>query len=369
MDMMVYTLVIPVLPSYSQSLGADTVTIGIIFGAYSAALLFCSIPFGALSDRVGRKNVMILGMLSLAATNVIFAVSGNVSVLVLARLLQGMSGAATWSAGLAMLADTFGPDERGKRLGLAMSAMSVGALFGPAAGGILYESLGYALTFVIPSLLACAVGLPFIAVREPRPLRAPTLERLVPFLRAPRASLAISLAILAGAATYGILEPYMPVYMYDVFQATPGMIGLAFGAMSLLSIVSQPIIGRLYDYFGGRTLISAGLACSALVIAGSVSMPSFLLAALVFSLMGITMGFALTPILPLMSDLFSGGNSRGLVYGIYNTLFSMGLAVGPLAGGLLIASFSFRLIVQGHAVLLALLGAVSYLFIGRPKNA
>ncbi len=371
MDMMVYTLVIPVLPSYSLSLGAGTVTIGVIFGAYSVALLFCSIPFGMLSDRIGRRRIMILGMLSLAATNVIFAISGSVPILILARLLQGMSGAATWSAGLAMLADTFGPEERGRRLGLAMSAMSVGALFGPAIGGILYDSLGYAPTFVIPSALACVVGILFITVDEPplRVLPVPLRERLAPFLKNPAMSLVLSLSVLVGAATYGILEPYMPVYMYGTFSATPTMIGLAFGAMSLLGIISQPLVGKLYDSRGGRSLIAAGFICSALVIAGSVSMPSLLLTASVFSLMGITMGFALTPMLPLMSDLFNEGNSRGLVYGIYNTLFSLGLAIGPLAGGLLIAGFTFRLTVLGHAALLFASGVVAYLSMRQPKSA
>ncbi len=370
MDMMVYTLVIPVLPSYTLSLGADTVTIGVIFGAYSVALLLCSIPLGALSDRAGRRKIMVLGMLSLAATNVIFAVSGNVYVLILARLLQGASGAATWSAGLAMLAETFGPGERGRRLGLAMSAMSAGAMFGPAAGGILYDSLGYAPTFILPSALACAVGLLFVAVDEPPRLvlRVPLRERLKPLLKKPGLSIAISLAAVTGAATYGILEPYMPVYMYDTFSAPPTVIGLAFGAMSLLSIVSQPLIGKLYDSYGGRSLIAAGLACSALVIAGAVSMPSLVLTISVFALLGITLGFALTPMLPLMSDLFKESASRGLAYGIYNTLFSLGLAIGPLAGGLLIAGFTFRLTVLGHAILLAVLGIGAYLSIRKPES-
>jgi DHA1 family multidrug resistance protein-like MFS transporter len=371
MDMMAYTLVIPVLPSYSLSLGADTVTIGIIFGAYSVALLFCSIPFGMLSDMLGRRRIMILGMLSLAATNVIFAFSSSVHILILARLLQGMSAAATWSAGLAMLADAFGREERGRRLGMAMSAMSAGTLFGPAIGGILYESIGYAPTFVIPSALACAVGLLFIMVDEPhrRMLRVPLRERLEPFLKVPATSLAISLAVLAGAATYGILEPYMPVYMYGAFSATPTIVGLAFGAMSLLSVISQPLAGRLYDLHGGRSLIAAGFIFSALIIACSVSMPSLLLTALVFSLLGVTMCFALTPMLPLMSDLFNAGGSRGLVYGIYNTIFSLGLALGPLAGGLLIAGFTFRLTVLGYAVLLLATGVGAYLSIRQPKCA
>jgi MFS family permease len=368
MDMMVYTLVIPVLPSYAMKLGADTVTIGAIYGAFSVSLLLFSIPFGILSDRLGRRSFMMLGMLTLAATNVAFSLSSDVKVLILARLVQGMSGAATWSAGLSMLADTFGPEERGKRLGMAMSAMSIGTLLGPTMGGILYDNFGYALTFIIPSGMACMVGLAFLAVSEPS-VRAPSMsfrERLAPYLRSPRTFLAISLAVVIGATTYGILEPFMPVYMYDVFSATPTMVGLAFGAMSLLSIVAQPLVGRLYDVQGGRSLITAGLACSALVVAGCALTPSFALTAAVFSLLGITMGFALTPMLPLLSDLYGGGNSSGMAYGIYNTLFSLGLAVGPFAGGLMVAAYTLPVTLFMVAALLAAAGIIIYLTIGQP---
>ncbi len=166
-DMMVYSLLIPVLPSYSMTLGADKVQIGIIFGSFSLALLVFSIPFGMLSDRIGRWPFMVIGMLSLALTNVIFAFSDNMYVLIAARLLQGMSGAATWSAGLALVADTFEPSERGEKLGLVMAAMSLGTLSGPVLGGLLYDNLGYTYTFVIPSLIAFGIGVMFLLNRIP----------------------------------------------------------------------------------------------------------------------------------------------------------------------------------------------------------
>jgi DHA1 family multidrug resistance protein-like MFS transporter len=371
-DMMVYTLVIPILPSYSLHLGADTIMIGIIFGSFSISLLLFSIPFGIISDKIGRQQFMVLGMLLLAITNVIFAVSGNIYVLIIARLLQGMSGAATWSAGLAMLADTFEPGERGRRLGLAMSVMSVGTLLGPAVGGILYDSLGYAPTFIIPSVMAFIVGLLFLMVKQPPPsvLRVSFGDRIAPFLRTPWMSAVIVLAIVFGAATYGILEPYMPVYLYRSFSATPTIIGLTFGAMSLLSVIGQPIVGKLYDARGGRPLIAAGLICSALVIVVCVMMPSLYSTAAIFSLLGITMGFALTPMLPLMSDLYGGegdSNSRGLVYGVYNTLFSLGLAIGPFAGGLLVAAFTFRDTLFAQALILIIMGLASYAVIRQPE--
>ncbi|OPY30241.1 MAG: bicyclomycin/multidrug efflux system [Methanocella sp. PtaU1.Bin125] len=373
-DMMVYSLVIPVLPSYSMSLGADQLMIGVIFGAFSLALLAFSIPIGLLSDRTGRRPIMVIGMLTLAASSVVFALSGNVYVLVLARLIQGMSGAATWSAGLALLADTYGPEERGEKLGYAMSIMSVGMLLGPVAGGFIYEYLGYAPTFLIPSVVACGIGLLFLVSRIPSAgiVKTGGPSYLQPILKAPGVFGVCAIITIAGAATFGLIEPFMPVYLYQTFEASPAAIGLGFGFMSLLSAVFQPVAGRMYDRNGGRVIITAGLIASGAVIALSMLMPTLLLTAAVFALLGITVSFVLSPMMPLLSDLFGGrdvGGSQGFVYGIYNTLFSLGLVVGPFAGGLLITNLSLPVTLYGHAALLALVGLLAYAFISSRKKA
>lgn len=365
-DMMVYSMVIPVLPSYSMSLGADQLTIGIIFGAFSLALLACSVPIGLLSDRTGRRPIMVVGMLTLAAANVVFALSHSVLVLVLARLIQGASGAATWSAGLALLADTFGPEERGEKLGYAMSIMSVGMLLGPVAGGVMYDHFGYAPTFVIPSLIACLIGLAFLASDVPHTVTVRTegASFLKPILKAPSVFLVCAAITVAGATTFGLVEPYMPVYLFQNFSASPTAIGITFGCMSLLSAVTQPFAGRLYDRNGGRIIITAGLFASGAVLTVSMLMPSLALTAVVFALLGISVSFVLSPMMPLLSDLYAQeGGSQGFVYGTYNTLFSLGLALGPFAGGLLVTNLSLPKTLFGHALLLAIVGVLCFVFI------
>lgn len=373
-DMMVYSLVIPVLPSYAMSLGADELTIGVIFGVFSLALLLFSIPVGLLSDRAGRRPIMATGMLSLAAATIVFALSANIYVLIIARIIQGISGAATWSAGLALLADTYGPEERGEKLGFAMSIMSVGMLLGPVAGGLIYDNMGYVPTFVIPALVACTIGILFMLGRAPYPAIAKSkgTSYLKPIMSAPAVFLTCAAIIVIGAGTFGIVEPYMPVYLYGTFAATPTAIGLTFGFMSLLSAVTQPLAGRLYDRHGGRYLISAGLVASACVIAAAMLMPSLLLSAGVFALIGCTVSFVLSPMMPLQSDLYGSGvegGSQGFAYGVYNTLFSLGLALGPFLGGLAITTFSFPATLYGHAVLLFAAGLLCFAFIRARKSA
>lgn len=372
-DMMTYSLVIPVLPSYARSLGADELTIGVIFGVFSLALLLFSIPLGLLSDRTGRRPVMVTGMLSLAAATIVFALSTNVYVLILARIVQGISGAATWSAGLALLADTYGPEKRGEKLGFAMSLMSVGMLIGPVIGGIIYDNFGYMPTFFLPAIVSCTIGVLFMLGRTPHPSVAKSegTSYLEPVRKAPFVFVICAAIIVFGAATFGLAEPYLPVYMYDRFAATPTAIGLAFGFMSLLSAITQPMAGRLYDRHGGRFLIAAGLVASACVIAAAMLMPTLLLTAVVFALIGCTISCVLSPMMPLLSDLYGSsveGGSQGFAYGVYNTLFSMGLALGPFVGGLAITAFSFSDTMFGQALLLLVAGVLCLAFLGTVKK-
>jgi MFS family permease len=316
---------------------------------------------------------MVAGMLSLAAATIVFALSANIYVLILARIIQGISGAATWSAGLALLADTYGPEERGGKLGLAMSVMSVGMLLGPVAGGLIYDNLGYTATFVIPAIIASVIGLLFMTGKTPHPHIAKNdgTSYLKPIRKSPAVFFACVAIIVLGAATFRIAEPYMPVYLYDTFAATPTAIGLAFGFMALLSAVTQPFAGKLYDRHGGRVLITAGLFASAGVLAAAVLMPTLVMTAVVFALIGCTISFVLSPMMPLLADLYGSGvegGSQGFAYGVYNTLFSLGLALGPFAGGLIITRFSFPVAFYGQAALLCGAGLLCYMFIAAVRR-
>lgn len=364
-DMMMYSLIIPIIPAYAIRLGADEMTIGVIFGAFSIALLCFSMPFGILSDRIGRTPLMVSGMLLMAVTNVVFAASGSVFMLILARIVQGISGAATWSAGLALIADTFDASERGAKLGTAMAIMSAGMLCGPVMGGIIFDNLGYAPTFVIPSLMALIVGILFLRVRPPARAAAAQGSYMKLIKKMPLALAGCSIAIVVSAMTFGIMDPFMPVYLFEKYMTTPTIIGIAFGAMSLLNILAAPLVGRLYDSRGGKVLMAPGLIITGVIIVVMMGMSSLPLTVVVFALLGISLSFGLTPMLPLLADLFgeNDNSSGGFIYGIYNMLFSLGLAIGPLLGGALVVRFTLPLTLLGQSALLAATGLLVLLVI------
>src|SRR5882672_10549025 len=134
-DLVAYSVAVPVLPDLSRKLGASPTMIGLLFASFGVTLLTVSIPMGAVSDRIGRKAPLVGGMLALAAATMLFAYADGLPWLFAARLVQGAADGVTWVVGFALIADRFGPEERGRVSGIVMSGTSAAVMVGPTIGG------------------------------------------------------------------------------------------------------------------------------------------------------------------------------------------------------------------------------------------
>lgn len=367
MDMTIYGLLIPVFPQYAPRLGVDEPVIGVIFGIYAAMLLLFSIPMGLLSDRMGRRPLIVVGMLLLALATALFGFSTTVTHLVVARTIQGVSAAATWSAGLALLADTCDPARLGEKMGIALSAVGLGTVLGPVVGGLLFEYVGYMATFFIPAIMAASVGLLVLAVpvrtcrQEGSPVRSPMLPRgaLLPLAACAAATVAVS-------GTYGVVDPYLPVYLHAAFSASPAAIGFVFAVLAVAAILAQPAAGRIYDRYGGsRYLIGGGLLLSGAAIVAAMQAETLLLTAAAIFALGVALSCALVPVMPILAGIYRGRGSQGAAYGMYNTFFSVGLSAGPFAGAVLAGRWPLPAIFLLQAAVLAVTGVLGWLVIGR----
>lgn len=367
MDMMIYGLLIPVFPEFAPRLGVDESVIGFIFGIYAVMLLVFSIPMGILSDRVGRRPLIVAGMLLLALATIFFGLATTVTHLIIARAIQGVSAAATWSAGLALLADACDPARLGEKMGMSLSAVGLGTVLGPVVGGLLFEYLGYTATFIVPAVLVALVGLAAFALpaRVMREARCPEQSAMLP----PGALLPIAvsaLVVLAVSGTYGILDPYLPVYLHAAFSASPATIGLIFAVLAVASAIVQPIAGRIYDRRGGsRHIIGGGLLISGIAIAAAMQAPTLVLIAAAIFVLGAALGSSLVPMMPILADIYRGRRSQGAAYGMYNTFFSAGLSIGPFAGAVLVGRWPLPTIFLVQAAILVVIGTLGWFAIGR----
>src|SRR5262245_37344808 len=166
-DILAYSVAVPVLPDLSARLGASPTVIGFLFASFGLTALATSIPMGSMSDRIGRKLPMVFGLARLPASSVLFAFATRLPWLFFARMVQGAADAVTWVVGLALIADVYGPEERGRITGLVMSGPGLAFMLGPSIGGFLYEAGGIRLPFLAVGVLALLALAGFIRLSLP----------------------------------------------------------------------------------------------------------------------------------------------------------------------------------------------------------
>ncbi|KAI1627771.1 major facilitator superfamily domain-containing protein [Exophiala viscosa] len=158
-DLFLYGLIVPVLPFMLKervNLPDEKIQsyVSGLLAAYAGASVIFSIPIGVIADRANARQLPFLcGLAALLGATIMLALGQSILVLVMARILQGISGAIVWTVGLAMVLDTVGPENLGKVIGSIFSFISVGELAAPVLGGVLHNKTGYAGVFGLGSAL------------------------------------------------------------------------------------------------------------------------------------------------------------------------------------------------------------------------
>jgi len=151
-DAFLYGMIIP-LTARSPAAPGDEFGLAISYGAYGLGVLIATPILATLVDRAGRRRPMLVAVLCQAVATVLFATAGDMPALLLARLMQGAASAATWTAGLALVADYF-TLKRTQMMGIAMMGSSGGSVLGPTVGGVLADLGSYQLPFLVHSQTA-----------------------------------------------------------------------------------------------------------------------------------------------------------------------------------------------------------------------
>ncbi|MEK4327044.1 MFS transporter [Paenibacillus sp. FSL R7-0297] len=345
LDMLIYGLVVPILPKYASSLGASQTEIGLLFGSYAIALFIATPIFGALSDRIGRRAPMLWGLLGLAAATLLFAFAEEYWMLIVARTLQGLAAAVTWTSGLAILADLYPSKERGKAMGLALSGQAAGILLGPTIGGWMYQLGGYKLPFLFAAALAIADGMLRIFLLRDLPEKKSGAFLSSFGLLRNRSLLLISGVVIIGAAIPSVLEPTLPLHLQEKFNAEPGFIGMLFAIPTLSYGLATPWIGKLSSKIGYKKAVLIGLVVVAISLPLSALPNSMWMQAASLVLLGLSMGMVLAPCLPALADISekSGLPSYGITFAIYNTAYSFGMILGPVSSSILTDAIGLKL--------------------------
>ncbi len=336
-----FGIVVPVLPLYAERFRASPFTIGMLFAVYSGMGFIFSPIVGALSDRFGRRSILLLSTIGQAAGFLIMGAANSLLWLFVARIIDGTFGANV-STTQAYVADVTPPQERSRALGLLGATFGVGFIFGPLIGGVLSQISLSAPFYFAGGLAAANAVLIFFVLPESLPAKDESEPNRESFVTLFKQGLGATIVPLMAAyffmmTGFSILMSFFAIFTEDRFGYNAGANGYVFACIGFVGVIVQgAMIGPLVKTFSEKRIAIVGLALLAssmfvLPLSRRVS-TLFLVAA------GIAVGNAF--ISPTINGLVSRSVNKhwqGRVLGLMQASASLGRFGGPLLGGWLLA--------------------------------
>ena len=350
-DLIGFGIVIPVLPFYAEGtiFNATPRTVGLLFASYSIMQLIFSPVLGGLSDKHGRRPVLLLSIIGTGIGFLVLGFARTIFMLFVGRILDGITG-GNISTAQAYIADITTTENRAKGMGLIGAAFGLGFIFGPALGGILSQ-WGIHVPFVFAAALcfANAVLLYFtlpetVTPDHPAKNRAAggrSFRHVLNSFKQPRLAFVLVIYFLFIVA-FSIMTTSFSLYTMFRFGYDATHTGYLFAYVGLIAVIIQGgLIGRLVKRFGELPLVIFGALCFAISLFAVpfVGPAAGGLAALLVGGGVFSMGNSLaTPALTSLASKSVGPGEQGVVLGVTQSVASLARAVGPFLAAVLINS-------------------------------
>ena len=328
---------LPILPFYAAEFGASATVLGLLLATHAAMQLVFSPIWGRLSDRIGRRPVMLFTIAGTSVALLALGLAPSLAWLFVARALSGVFG-ANISVATAYVADVTDEKDRTRWMGMIGASFGVGFLLGPALGGLL-APYGHDVPMFLASAMAAANCVwALFSLREPeRHIRAESdvaLPALAPALSAPVVRrLCLQNFFFSFAVTQ--LESMFAYFMLQRFGYDARQVAFILVGMALLMLLIQGGgIRPLAQRYGERRLLLCGLACMGVAFAAIPSMQAVALLLVPLALSAVGRAIAQPPMMSLVS-IHAAEGQRGSVMGAYQASASLARVVGPASAGLL----------------------------------
>ena len=332
-----FGIVIPIFPFYIESLGMAGLELGALAASFAVARIILAGPMGRLSDRVGRRPILIFSLLGFAFSNFVYAYATDVIVMISARALEGAVSAGFFPAANALVSDLTTIKNRGTAMGYLSMGNMVGFVIGPALGGFLAQFLGIRIPFILAGIATLfTMVLLYILVQEPVTKSIKDAVPKIPIRevlsRARGCYGALGMAMFANMFAMGILEVAFMLDAVINIGVEPYEIGIFFGVIGITMMIGNIVFGKLSDLRGRKWLIVIG----ALIGAGSMGM--FILAQDTVTLViaGIVLSIGMSMRGPAIQALIADvtdPSAYGTMMGVFGAVSNSAYAVSPLIGG------------------------------------
>lgn len=368
-------IIIPVIPFIVQQYmpGASNAQVafmvGLLTSLYSVCQFFAAPGLGALSDKYGRRPVLLACLVGSAIGYLIFGIGGSIAILLIGRIIDGLTGGDI-STIFAYIADVTKPEERGKTFGIIGAIVGVGFMIGPTIGG-----LASLISLSAPFYLAAAVTLGnalfgyFVlpeSLPKDRRMTDFSLHHLNPFstLFSVLSNLTIRTMLLIGFfyfLPFSQLQGIGGIYAKDILHWTPANIGVFFLVIGIVDIITQGFLsGKLIPKFGELKLVLAGLVITGVAYLGNAMLlynPSALRAYIFISIYALGSGLV-EPSLGSLISRAASPKEQGRVQGANQSLNSITRIIGPL-----LATYLYGFVPNLPYYLCAALSAVAFVYV------
>lgn len=339
-DMLGYSMILPLLPFFVQAQGGDALLAGGLQSLYAFLQLFSGPILGSLSDRYGRKPILVACLFGTAIAYTLFGLANSILFLLLAVLLDGLTG-NNLSTSFTYVADVTSADERSRGMGMVSAAFGLGLMAGPALGGLLsdyglfvpaFAAAGIAFANTIYGIFILPESLP----PEKRSRHKPTLNfisQLQVVFNIQNIRLLLLSVFFLNFAFAG-LQTNFPLFSNARFEWDARQNGLLFAFVGTVSVFVQGFLfGRLQPKMGEVRLSLIGLVCLSLGMAGiALATESWMIYPIVaFAAFGSSIS------IPAISGMISNraaANEQGRLMGGNQVLFSLTAILGPAVAGI-----------------------------------
>lgn len=375
-DLLGFGIIIPILPYYAKELGASALDLGWLMTSYSLAQFILAPVWGRVSDRIGRKPVLLISILGSAIGFYWMGTAKTLTSLFCGRIFAGICG-ANISTAYAYIADITTEENRTKGMGILGAGFGLGFLFGPAIGGILSQ-YGIHVPLLAGAALAGAnwIFAAFV-LREPdtdRAMRSKNRERRFEWnawktaLRSPLSRLSIgSFFLLTLAVTQ--MEVTFALFVGSRFGLAAREAGYLLAALGLVMAIMQGgLVGRLAKRFGETALIRFGAWTSAAALAGFALSENLTTTTAALVCLAIGNG-AMHPSLSALTSRGSRKDSHGGTMGVFHSASSLSRVLGPPIAGFLYDRVSMTAPYWAGVGLLMLIFMLSMTQVAMPKTA
>jgi len=357
--MLGYGIVIPIMPFYIENMNAGGTELGLLTASYAVMRLICGPIWGSLSDRLGRKPILMIGIAGYVITMLWFGLATKLWMLFAARILAGILSSATAPTTMAYIGDSTPEKERGGGMGLLGAAGGVGTIFGPVLGGFLADkslatpffiAAGMALLSFVLTAIFLPESLP-VAKRQQKEAEGKLLD-----LKSWWAALFSpigNLLLLTFISTSGLMifANVFGLYTLQEFSFGPDDVGVMMMVLGLVSALTQGVLAGPATKRWGDTMVIKitllGTAVGFVLMILANSYLTILLATAFFALMTALQVPALTSLTSRRATI-----PQGIAMGLSNSFISLGRIVGPIWGGMALDIYSGLPYLSGAIVMM-----------------